>query len=406
MTIRRYDHARDRDHVIRIWREIGWLAREQEKESQFDTFVSAARTFVAEREGAAECAVMMHGGHLRYQAADLPFAGVAGVATSRVARRQGLASRTTAAALADAVQQGQVVAGLGMFDQGFYNHLGFGTLGYQHYVAFDPGTLRIRQRPRPPQRLTEADAVAVHEGRLRRLRPHGGVTFDHPNVTLAGMLEAEGGFGLGYRENGRVTHHFWAAAKGESGPYRVWWMAYEDTDALLELLGVFRQLSDQVQTVILCEPPQIQLQDLLDRPFRNSERTRRAEHEHGIRSEANCQVRILDLPACVAAVPARSELAFNLELSDPIAAYLPEAGWRGAAGSYLVRLGATSTAEPGRDRRLPTLSADVGAFSRVWLGALPATAVAVTDNLSAPAELLTALDHALALPCPDFDWSF
>ena len=407
MTIRPYEAARDRDHVIRIWREIGWLPPDRKKaDRQFDAYIVAPRTLVAELDGAAECAVMVDDGTIRYQAGELPFAGVAGVATSRVARRRGLASRTTAAALANAAARGLAVAGLGIFDQGFYNQLGFGSLAYQHRVTFDPATLRIDRRPRPPERLTLDDAAEAHRARRRRLRPHGGVNFEHPAVTGAAMQVTEEGFGLGYRENGRLTHYFWAQAKGESGPYRVHWMVYRDAGELLELLGLLHQLSDQVQTVRLDEPPPIQLQDLLDRPFRNYERSRRAEHEHGVRSEANYQARVLDLPACVAAVEAHAEVAFNLELTDPIAAYLPAGGWRGAGGSYLVRLGARSTATPGSDPRLPTLRAAVGAFSRVWLGARPAGAVAITDQLTAPPDLLAALDRALALPPAQFDWTF
>ena len=220
------------------------------------------------------------------------------------------------------------------------------------------------------------------------------------------MNEADNGFGLGYREGERITHHLWAEAKGESGPYEVWWLAYETTDQLLELLGLLHNLGDQVLHVWLQEPPQIQIQDLLEWPFRHRTRSRRAEHEHRMWCEAHYQVRILDLPACIAAVQAHTELAFNLELHDPVSRYLPEDGWRGAGGAYHVRLGANSSAEPGSDPALPTLRAGVGAFSRVWLGVRPARSVAVTDDLSGPPQLLGDLDAALALPVPHFNWNF
>ena len=406
MIIRRYDHQRDRDNLIRVFREVGWLGKEKEKEQLFDTFITASRGFVSELSGTAECGVVMNSGSLRYQERELQFAAVAGVITSRVARRQGLAGRTTATALADAALRGATVAGLSMFDQGFYDQLGFGTMGYDHWVTFDPATLRVPVRPRPPLRITLDDAEAAHTGRLQRLRPHGGVNLNHPDLTRSGMGEADNGFGLGYRDGDRITHHFWAEAKGESGPYEVWWLAYESTDQLLELLGLLHNLADQVHHVWLQEPPQIQLQDLLEWPFRQRARSRRAEHEHRMWSDASGQVRILDLPACIAAVRARAELAFNLELRDPVARFLPEDGWRGIAGEYLVRLGASSSVEPGSDPRLPTLSAGVGAFSRVWLGVRPAVSVAITDDLSGPPELLADLDVALALPVPKFNWGF
>ena len=406
MIIRRYDHQRDRDSLVRVYREVGWLAMEKEKEQHFDTFITAARGFVAELNGAAECGVLMNSGSMRYQERELPFAAVGAVTTSRVARRQGLARRATATGLADAALRGAAVAGLGMFDQGFYNQLGFGTMGYDHSVIFDPATLRVPVRARAPERITVEDAEAAHDGRLRRLRPHGGVNLDHSNITRAAMGEADNGFGLGYRAGERITHHFWAEAKGESGPYQVWWLAYESTDQLLELLSLLHNLADQVQHVWLLEPPQIQFQDLLEWPFRHREHSRRAEHEHRMWSDASYQVRILDLPACIAAMEARIELAFNLELHDPVARFLPEDGWRGTTGAYRVRLGACSSAEPGNDPDLPTLRASVGAFSRVWLGARPAVSVAITDDLSGPPELLAALDTALALPVPHFNWGF
>jgi len=406
MIIRRYDHQRDRAALIRVHREVGWLGKEEEKEQSFDTFVSASRGFVAELAGAAECGVLISDGDLRYQERELPFAGVAAVTTSRVARRQGLAGRTTATAVADAALRGAAVAGLSMFDQGFYNLLGFGTMGYDHSVTFDPATLRLPKRARPPERITAADAEEAHACRLRRLRPHGGVNLHHPAVTRGAMSEADNGFGLGYRDGERITHYFWAEAKGESGPYSVWWLAYESSGQLLELLSLLHNLADQVQHVWLQEPPQIQFQDLLQWPFRNRHHTHRAAHEHRMWSDASYQVRILDLPACIAALQARSELAFNLELRDPIARFLPQDGWRGIAGAYRVRLGAASRAEPGSDPDLPTLRAGVGAFSRVWLGARPAVSVAITDDLSGPADLLAELDAALALPEPHFDWGF
>ena len=406
MIIRRYDHERDRDSMIRVYREVGWLGKEKEKEQHFDTFILASRAFVAELDGAAECGVLMNRGSMRYQERELPFAAVGAVTTSRVARRQGLAGRTTATALADSALRGAAVAGLSMFDQGYYNQLGFGTMSYNHGVIFDPATLRVPGRPRPPSRITAEDAEAVHRGRLRRLRPHGGVNLEHADLTRATMDEADNGFGLGYREGGRITHHLWAEAKGESGPYEVWWLAYETTDQMLELLGLLHNLGDQVLHVWLQEPPQIQIQDLLEWPFRHRTRSRRAEHEHRMWCEAHYQARILDLPACVAAVQARTELAFNLELHDPVSRFLPEDGWRGAGGAYRVRLGARSSAEPGRDPDLPTLRGSVGAFSRVWLGVRPARSVAVTDDLSGPPELLADLDAALALPVPHFNWNF
>jgi len=83
-----------------------------------------------------------------------------------------------------------------------------------------------------------------------------------------------------------------------------------------------------------------------------------------------------------------------------------DAPWWGVSGDYVVTLGPTSSAEPGRDVALPTLTASAGAFTRMWLGVRPATGLAVTDELSGPQGLFEELDWALRLPDPKPDWDF
>ena len=123
-------------------------------------------------------------------------------------------------------------------------------------------------------------------------------------------------------------------------------------------------------------------------------------------AEAYWQVRILDLPGCMARthLPC-SEARLNLKLSDPIESLLDEsAPWHGCGGGYVVTLGADSSAVTGSDPLLPTLLASVGAFTRMWMGVRPASGLAVTDKLTGPAELLSALDRTLLLPEPHLGW--
>ena len=81
-------------------------------------------------------------------------------------------------------------------------------------------------------------------------------------------------------------------------------------------------------------------------------------------------------------------------------------GWRGVSGGYRVTLGRESHAETGFDDGLPTLTASVGAFTRLWLGVRPASGLAVTDELSGPPELLRQLDESVRLLSPVTDWAF
>lgn len=97
----------------------------------------------------------------------------------------------------------------------------------------------------------------------------------------------------------------------------------------------------------------------------------------------------------------------HLNLSDPIEKYLEEKSpWRGVAGDYVVTLGLSSSAERGTDPTLPTLTASVGAFTRMWMGVRPASGLTMTDDLAGPPELLAALNRVLRLPEPKLDWDF
>jgi len=52
------------------------------------------------------------------------------------------------------------------------------------------------------------------------------------------------------------------------------------------------------------------------------------------------------------------------------------------------------------------LSASVGAFTRLWLGAHSARRLALSDAFSAPPELVEDLDWAFRLPKPWPEWEF
>jgi len=409
MQYREYDPKRDRDAVHRIWREAGWL--EKGKEELADMHLTCGRLLVAEVGGQAECLVSSAPGVMRYVEEDLAFAGCTGVATGRVARKQGLAKRLLARLIAADAADGALVVGLGMFEQGFYDRVGYGTGGYEHSLSFDPSTLRVDRRARPPRRLGAEDAELVHACRLARLRGHGGLNFHATAMTAPEVRWSEKAFGLGYCDgpSGELTHHVWITVDDiESGPYRVAWMAYRDYGQLLELLALVKSLGDQVRLVTMQEPQGIQLQDLLDRPFKHRQITEKSKFESRARAEAYWQMRICDVAKCLAETHLRGEEArFNLRLSDPIAELLgEELSWRGVGGEYVVTLGPSSGAEVGRDPGLSTLTASVNAFTRLWLGVRPATGLAVTDELSGPPALLEELDWLLRLPDPKPDWDY
>jgi len=412
MCFRVYDPEKDKDAVHRIWHETGWV--EPGRERWMDLFVEAARSWVAEINGVAECLVITAPGTVRYLDADLPMSCVTAVTTGRVARKQGYAARLTAKAIAADADRGALVSSLGMFEQGFYNRLGFGTGGYEHLVWFAPAALRVGggARPRVPRRITPDDWEMVHANRLRRHRGHGACNLNAADLTRAEMLEHKNGFGLGFTDgpDGDLTHHLWGSVRAdvESGPYRVEWLAWETPQQLLELLGLIKNLGDQVALVRIREPAGVQFQDLLDKPFARYTVTEGSKFESRAKAIAYWQMRICDLPGCLAQTKLRwGDARFNLRMTDPIERFLPDdASWRGTGGDYVVTLGATCGAERGTDAGLPTLTATVNAFTRLWLGVGPPMGLSFTDDLDGPRDLLEQLDHVLRLPAPHPDWDF
>ena len=411
MAHRPYDPAQDESAVLRIWNEVGWVDPERDAETDaFRAIVSAGRGLVSEINGAAECFVSTAPGSMQHTRTLVPMVLVAAVTTSHIARRQGLAQELTTQSVVQEAADGTVLATLGIFDQGFYDKLGFGNGSYEHMIAFDPSDLRVGVAARPPMRLTVDDWERVHASRMARMLHHGSVSITPPEFTKAEMLWTRNGFGFGYVDDadGRLTHHVWLSAKGmERGPVKVWWMAYETWDQFLELMALMSNLGDQVYVISMREPNGVQLQDLISQPFRRQRISVRSDHETSSRAFAYTQTRICDVPPAVAAATMPGEVRFQLDLRDPIADHVADdAVWRGVGGSYVVSFGKDSAAEPGTDSSLPVLNASVGAFTRLWLGTLPASGLAVTDELNAPPGLIEALDDVVRLPVPRSDWDY
>ncbi len=305
MDIRQYDHSRDLSAVQRIWRECGWV-EDKEDEAVMSIFFAKGQSLVATLNDQPECVVHHTPGKIRYLGEDLDLGAVTAVTTSHVARRQGMAKQLTGRLLALQANQGMSVSALGMFDQGFYNQLGFGTGGYEHLIKFDPANLTLEHPFRVPERLGESDFEAMHQAMVSRWPVHGGVTLLPPEILHSELSWTKNAFGLGYRDGpkGAVSHFIWGERKGENGPDRITFTAYRNEGELLELLALIRSLGDQVHAIEMIEFPQIQLQDLLKQPFKTRRITRRGPFEQGMAGLAYWQIRMLDLEACLATCPA------------------------------------------------------------------------------------------------------
>jgi predicted acetyltransferase len=346
-------------------------------------------------------------GSICYLDQELKLCVVTAVTTSRIARKQGLARVMTALQIAEAANQGAEVAALGMFDQGFYDQVGFGTGAYEHTIRFDPSTLLVDRKFRVPSRIHKDDWPQVHASMVGRLKHHGACTLDPPEVLKAEMSWGENCFGLGYYTGEQLTHFFWSEVKGENGPYRITHMAYRTVDELLELLALIKSLGDQISSVIMQEPPHVQLQTLLSQPFRNRRNTRQSVFENVHRSSAWWQIRMLDLGACVRARCWRgAAFRFNLRLTDPVADFLPDEGWQGVGGDYTITIAESSGASEGFSKGLPLLETSVNSFTRLFFGIVSASQLEASDGLVIPRELRDEIGAAFCLPRMSTSWDF
>jgi predicted acetyltransferase len=406
MDIRPFDLKEDIRAVERIWYECGWVENETQAAFVKD-FLGTGSCIVGCLDGTPECQVHTVPGTIHHLKTPLKLCAVTAVTTSRIARKQGFARVMTAQQLAAGAENGAEVAALGMFDQGFYDQVGFGTGAYEHMIRFDPTTLLVDSPFRVPSRLTAENWADVHGAMVDRLKHHGAVVLDPPILMKGELGWHENGFGLGYYEGKKLSHFFWAEAKDEHGPYEISFMAYRSLEELMELLALIKSLGDQVSSFVMQEPAHLQLQTLLKQPFRNRRNTFRSTFENIHRSAAWWQVRLLDVAACLDKFSWPGEaFEFNLNLTDPAADFLSGDGWQGVGGEYVVRIGERSGAQPGARTGLPTLTASINTFSRLYFGIASATEQLVAPDFSAPDELVRQLDAAFCLPRMSTSWDF
>jgi hypothetical protein len=295
-----------------------------------------------------------------------------------------------------------------MFDQGFYNRLGYGTGVYENWIAFDPAWLADLPAPAVPERFDVRNYRLIHQSRLERRKCHGAVDLLPPELTKVDMVLLKNTFCLGYKTGKSISHCVvMFCSDVEQGPYKVMCLVYKTLPQLRELLAVIKSLSDQIRQVRLREPREIQIQDFLHKPFQLQNVSRKGQFEAGVRTDAYWQIRILNLEECITAMKCTKEVRFNLVVEDPVERFLPaKSVWKGCGGAYTVSLGAKSTMKNGTAEGLETLHASINDFSRYWLGVQSAEALNVTGKFDGSGKLLEELDAANDLPSPDPDWDY
>lgn len=398
--VRAYEPA-DHDAVARIWQEIGWISDDKEQVKAVGEMAAQGRTSVALVNGVAESFGAWMPATVTYTSTDLSLCHITAITTSRLGRRRGFASTMTERCLAEGAAEGFAVASLGVFDEGFYDRFGFGTGTPVAMVKFDPASLRVDVPYRTPERLGAEHADEMQAAMANRLAAHGAMTMGSASFYGWDFVMEDRYFALGYRDDsGRLTHYVAGAPSAQFDSYEIYFFAYETTDQLLELLRLVADLADQAVAMTIIEPAHVRVQDLIERPRRQNRRSRGGEFQTGLNADSWWQIRIIDLYACVAA---RSwvgpPVQFNLRLRDPLAESVTST-WDGIGGDYTIVIGEDSTVEAGHTSGLAVLDASVGAFTRMWLGVMPASELTITDDLGGPPDLLAQLDQAFCLPTP------
>ena len=154
VQIRDLDIEKDFDSFFQVWKEVGWIEGKDNDREAIKYFQEGSHSYVADIDGKVEAYVNSTPGKYQYLDEELELQAITAVMVSRIARKKGIASKITAKAIADQAVKGTHVSCLGMFEQGFYNKLGFGTGSYENVFQIDPGHLQIDKKPATPKRIS------------------------------------------------------------------------------------------------------------------------------------------------------------------------------------------------------------------------------------------------------------
>lgn len=408
VIFRDYDKEKDKKDAYRLWLESGWVEDEKKDKKSFDAFVDCSYSKVVEHNGAPECLVISTPGTMVFGMEELKLNAIAAVTVGRVLRKQGAAAKLLASMLKDGFDQGFDVAGLGMFEQGFYNRLGFATMGYEQWISFDPARLKIYKKGGAPIRLGYNDWKEMHECICSRIKQHGFITLDRPEILKGELGWLKNFFALGYRKNGKLTHYITFSTEDvEHGPYTVNWMSYQNYDQFLELLGIIKSLEDQVRSIEMKEPAFIQMQDFIDRPFQLRMITEKGKKESTVSSIAYQQLRICNLKKCIEKVHYEGKsYSFNLSLTDPLLDFIEDENFKGSSGNYTVSIGEESSITEGLSDGLPLIKGSINGFSRLWIGVISARTISLSEDLQIDKSLIQCLDKTFYRPDVKSDWDY
>lgn len=312
----------------------------------------------------------------RVRGAWLPVGGISGVATPPEYRREGYVGETLAATLADYRDRGWPLAALRPFDEPFYARYGWATCATRQVATVEPSAL--------------APATSAASGSFRRVEPSDAEVLQPAyeswldGVTLATERTTEwwrdrvfvghehDRYGYAWERDGEVKGYL-VFDVTSSGTLEAREVAFADHEAYLNLLRFCRDHDSQVDEVKLHGFGHERLLDVVtDRDALTLE------------TRPGHMVRIVDVPAALAALPFTADVESDLVLG--VADYHAE--WNDGRFAVRVADGGASVTPTDAD---PDVRLDVGTLSQLLVGhANPSWARAAGDlSVADPATVDT-----------------
>lgn len=334
-----------------------------------------------------------------------PTMGLGTVAIAPSHRQRGLGGRLVSTALEQARERGDLLSSLYPFRASFYARMGYGLVGETHQYRIPPRDLSASELRKRVEIVTDTaglDELATFYSRWVRTQTG---QLERNRAAWDRLLAGEHQLAVVYRdEDGEVGGYVFASYEIDGAPrdryLSVNELAWLDADARAGLYGWLASLGDQWHSLALRALPEHRLEDWLREPRLSAAQV----PQWGLWFPSAVLLRgpmfrLLDVGEAWRRrkVHPDVELTVTAEVEDEL---LP-----GNAGRWRLRLteGRVEVERGGGGADLE-MRLNISALTRLFMGALPATAAAEAGLLVADrGAALELLDKALRLPT---SWTF
>lgn len=327
----------------------------------------------------------------------VPVDGVAAVAVDPAARQQGVADALVREAILFSARKRRAFSALHPFRESFYRRFGYAVMEWEQIASVSPRALPASDERLQVRAAQPADRAAIarvyrqwmggRTGPLERSAFWWKVRVLTPEDEVFVYVPPKGGI-EGYLIGGMADR----APLGRRR-YRVFEMAWTTPRARRGFLGWLRSLGDELGAVDLFLPPDDPLIAFLRDPGLLMPSLEPESRTGGLQLAAGCMARITDLDRALLVRHGRGVSAeLKVQLTDPH--LLANEKPRG------LRLTPSGPRLESASRRARPVRAEVGSFTQVLLGAVPASAARELGRLECDEETARALDLAWHGPAP------